>query len=96
MKGTEPQVVTLAGANLLTLSLEPMLAWQLDGPIAFWNTGAERLYGFAPDEVIGRSSHALLQTKFRSNLPTCAHNSRTGITGQASCVTPARMAAKSL
>jgi PAS domain S-box-containing protein len=64
MKGTEPQVVTLAGANLLTLSLEPMLAWQLDGPIAFWNTGAERLYGFASDEAIGRSSHALLQTKF--------------------------------
>ena len=41
-----------------------MLAWQLDGPIEFWNTGAERLYGFATDEAIGRSSHALLQTKF--------------------------------
>ena len=64
MKGTDPQVVTLAGANLLRLSFEPMLAWQLDGPIEFWNTGAERLYGFAPDEAIGRSSHALLQTKF--------------------------------
>ncbi|MGC2075355.1 MAG: PAS domain S-box protein [Xanthobacteraceae bacterium] len=64
MKGTDPQVVTLAGANLLRLSFEPMLAWQLAGPIAFWNTGAEQLYGFAPDEAIGRSSHALLQTKF--------------------------------
>ena len=63
MKGTAPQIVTLAGANLLRLSFEPMLAWQLDGPIEFWNTGAERLYGFAPDEAIGRSSHALLQTK---------------------------------
>ena len=41
-----------------------MLAWRLDGPIEFWNTGAERLYGFAPEEAIGRSSHALLQTKF--------------------------------
>jgi PAS domain S-box-containing protein len=41
-----------------------MLAWQLDGPIEVWNTGAERLYGFAPDEAIGRSSRALLQTKF--------------------------------
>ena len=28
------------------------------------NTGAERLYGFTPEEAIGRSSHALLQTKF--------------------------------
>jgi PAS domain S-box-containing protein len=51
-------------ANLLTLSYEPLLAWKLDGPIEFWNTGAEQLYGFAPDEAVGRSSHALLQTKF--------------------------------
>ncbi len=51
-------------ASLLTLSLEPMLAWRLDGPIEFWNTGAERLYGFVSDEAVGRSSHDLLQTKF--------------------------------
>ena len=51
-------------ASLLTLSYEPMLAWQLNGPVEFWNTGAERLYGFAPEEAIGHSSHALLQTKF--------------------------------
>ena len=51
-------------ANLLTLSYEPMLAWRLDGAIEFWNAGAERLYGFAPNEAVGRSSHALLQTKF--------------------------------
>ena len=41
-----------------------MLAWRLDGSIEFWNAGAERLYGFAPNEAVGRSSHALLQTKF--------------------------------
>jgi PAS domain S-box-containing protein len=51
-------------ADLLELSYEPMLVWRLDGPIAFWNAGAERLYGFAAGEAIGRSSHALLQTKF--------------------------------
>jgi PAS domain S-box-containing protein len=51
-------------ARLLTLSYEPMLAWQLNGPIEFWNTGAERLYGFASEEAVGHSSHALLQTKF--------------------------------
>ena len=50
--------------SLLSLSYEPMLVWQLNGPIEFWNTGAERLYGFAPEEAIGHSSHALLQTKF--------------------------------
>src|ERR1700722_1364033 len=51
-------------ANLLTLSYEPMLAWRLDGPIEFWNAGAARLYGFAQDEAVGRSSHALLRTEF--------------------------------
>jgi PAS domain S-box-containing protein len=51
-------------ANLLSLSSEAALVWRLDGAIRFWNAGAERLYGFAPDEVIGRTSHSLLQTKF--------------------------------
>src|SRR6201997_5272861 len=51
-------------ANLLTLSYEPMLAWRLDGPIEFWKARAERLYGFTQNEAVGRSSHALLQTKF--------------------------------
>ncbi len=55
-------------ANLLTLSYEPMLAWRLDGPIEFWNAGAERLYGYTPEEAIGRESHALLQTRFAAGL----------------------------
>ena len=51
-------------ADLLMLSYEPMFAWKLHGAIEFWNTGAERLYGFAPNEAVGHSSHRLLQTKF--------------------------------
>ena len=51
-------------ADLLTLSYEPMFAWRLDGSIELWNAGAERLYGFASNEAVGHSSHALLQTRF--------------------------------
>jgi PAS domain S-box-containing protein len=51
-------------ADLLMLSNEPMFAWKLHGAIEFWNIGAERLYGFAPNEAVGHSSHSLLQTKF--------------------------------
>jgi PAS domain S-box-containing protein len=51
-------------ATLITLSHEPMLAWRLDGLVEFWNAGAERLYGFAPDEAVGSSSHVLLKTRF--------------------------------
>jgi len=50
--------------HLLTLSYEAMLVWRLDGPIEFWNAGAERLYGFAQNEAIGCVSHDLLQTEF--------------------------------
>jgi PAS domain S-box-containing protein len=66
-------------AKLLTLSYEPMLAWKLDGPIEFWNAGAERLYGFSPGEAIGQSSHAILRTKFSSSLSqVCAQLRDTG------------------
>jgi PAS domain S-box-containing protein len=51
-------------ASLVTLSHEPMIVWRLGESIEFWNAGAERLYGFASDEAIGRSSHSLLQTRF--------------------------------
>jgi PAS domain S-box-containing protein len=51
-------------ANLLMLSYEPMFSWDLDGPITFWNAGAERLYGFATDEAVGRISHSLLHTRW--------------------------------
>src|SRR6516164_1448677 len=51
-------------ASLLTLSTEAMLVWHLDEGIEFWNAGAERLYGFTSEEAVGRTSHALLQTKF--------------------------------
>jgi PAS domain S-box-containing protein len=51
-------------ADLLTLSYEPMFAWRVDGSVEFWNAGAARLYGFAPGEAVGRTSHTLLRTKF--------------------------------
>src|SRR5215831_12837755 len=51
-------------ADLLTLSYEPMLTWSLEGPIEFWNAGAELLYEFSRAEAVGRTSHDLLQTKF--------------------------------
>ena len=53
-------------SDLLALSYEPILAWRLDGGIEGWNAGAERLYGFPSEEALGRVSHTLLTTSFRS------------------------------
>jgi PAS domain-containing protein len=81
-------------ASLVTLSYEPMFAWRLDGPIEFWNAGAERLYGFASDEAIGRSSHSLLQTKFPIDFAG-VHDFGTTVIGPANCAMSVRMAARS-
>jgi PAS domain S-box-containing protein len=47
---------------LLELSLEPILVWELNGPITYWNAGAASLYGYSAAEAIGRRSHDLLAT----------------------------------
>jgi PAS domain S-box-containing protein len=54
---------TERAAVLLQLSFEPILVWRLDGGIEVWNAKAEQLYGFRPEEALGRVSHALLQTR---------------------------------
>jgi PAS domain S-box-containing protein len=47
-------------AQLLDLSSEAIFAWELDGGIVYWNKGAERLYGYRRDQVLGQVSHTLL------------------------------------
>lgn len=51
-------------AALLNLTHEPILVWEWNGPIVFWNAGAERLYGFSKAEAMGRVSDELLRTVF--------------------------------
>lgn len=40
----------------------------LEGNIYFWNSGAERYYGFRQKEAVGHVSHELLRTEFSSPL----------------------------
>jgi len=51
-------------ADLLNLANEAIFARQLDSRIIYWNRGAEQLYGYAQNEVIGAFSHELLATEF--------------------------------
>lgn len=50
-------------ADLLEQAYEPILAWELYGPVVYWNHGAEELYGYSRLEVIGRTSHEVLHTE---------------------------------
>jgi PAS domain S-box-containing protein len=68
VRSDAPSARAKRAADLLTLSYEPILVWRLNGCIEDWNTGAERLYGFGPEEALGQVSHTLLQTRFPADL----------------------------
>ena len=49
-------------ADLLRLSFDAIIVWQLDGPVESWNLGAEQLYGYSEAEALGHITHELLRT----------------------------------
>jgi PAS domain S-box-containing protein len=54
-------------ADLLDQSHDAIFTWKIGGGIAYWSRGAKALYGYTPEEAMGRSSHELLRT--RSPIP---------------------------
>ncbi|PVX83662.1 PAS domain-containing sensor histidine kinase [Paraburkholderia unamae] len=48
--------------DLLNLTHDAIVACDLDGRIAFWSQGAQRLYGWHETEVLGKDIHELTQT----------------------------------
>ena len=51
-------------AALLDLTHDAVMVRDMDGKIAYWNCGADQLYGWSGTEALGRSSHDLLHTIF--------------------------------
>ena len=51
-------------ADLLELATEAILVRDLNGILQFWNAGAEALYGWNREEVLGRNIHDVLNTIF--------------------------------
>lgn len=54
--------------QLLDLANDTIMVCDLDGNIIYWNKGAEHLYGWSKDEVIGRNIQDLLHTEFEKQL----------------------------
>ncbi|CAH1658763.1 Histidine kinase [Hyphomicrobiales bacterium] len=54
-----------AQAELLEVTSDAIFLTDASGLITYWNSGAERLYGWPSEEVLGRDPHQLL----RSQLP---------------------------
>jgi PAS domain S-box-containing protein len=51
-------------ADLLELATEAIIVRDLNGLLLFWNSGAEALYGWQRDEVLGKPIHEVLKTRF--------------------------------
>ena len=51
-------------AALLELATDAIIMRDLNGNVLFWNSGAEHLYGWKREEVLGKSLHAVLRTVF--------------------------------
>jgi len=50
--------------RLLDIATEAIIVRDLNGLITFWNSGAEKTYGWSHHEAVGQKIHDLLQTTF--------------------------------
>jgi PAS domain S-box-containing protein len=50
--------------QLLEFTNDAIIIWEMQGRgILYWNSAAERLYGYGRAEALGQSTHALLKTQ---------------------------------
>jgi PAS domain S-box-containing protein len=50
-------------ASMLERAHDAIFMWELEGPILYWNHGAELLYGYSKEQAVGQISHQLLRTE---------------------------------
>jgi len=55
-------------ASLLNLTHDTIFVRDMTDTITYWNRGAEELYGWSPEQAIGKRSHDLLRTVFPAPL----------------------------
>jgi PAS domain S-box-containing protein len=65
-------------ASIVEGSEDAIIAKTLDGTIVSWNSGAERLYGYQAEEVVGRSLSVLIPTGQPDELPRLMEALRRG------------------
>ena len=56
----------LLAQSLLSTRSDAIVVADRDGVIRFWNPGAERIFGHAKDEVVGRSLDVIIPERLRA------------------------------
>jgi PAS domain S-box-containing protein len=56
-------------ARLLNLTNDAIIVRDPNDRITYWNNGATKIYGYRPEEVLGKVSHDLLKTEHPEPLP---------------------------
>jgi CDP-glucose 4,6-dehydratase len=67
-QASERMPARLNNAELVDLLHETVMIRDMKGKIQYWNRGADEMYGWKSEEVIGNISHELLRTKFPKSL----------------------------
>ena len=65
----EAEQVTSELAAVVANSNDAIVSCTIEGIIRNWNQGAERMYGFSADEVVGRPVHMLIPSERLDELP---------------------------
>lgn len=65
-------------AALLDTARDAMLVWELDGTVIYWNRAAADLYGWSPEDAIGRNVVDLITPEPRAHQSALDRVERTG------------------
>ena len=65
-------------AAIIDSSEDAIIGKNLDGTVTAWNRGAERIYGYAPDEIIGRNISLLTPKDRPDEIPQILERIRRG------------------
>lgn len=75
-KRTEEQLAQLA--FIVQSSQDAIIGTTLDGIITSWNKGAKKLYGYSPDEILGKHYTRLLPSGHEDEVPRIVEKLRNG------------------
>lgn len=64
LKNKSSEIALREQANLLDVTHDAIFVRDMQDIITYWNSAAEKLYGWKKEQALGRNSHQLMRTRF--------------------------------